>query len=150
MAQSYCNLLYHIVFSTKHRRTWLEAAVAPRIHEYLAGVIRGEGGVCLAVNTTEDHVHILARLRQDKAVSDAIRDLKANSSGWIHKTFDTLQVFAWQSGYGAFTVSESQVPKVRQYIRNQLEHHRTVSFKEEFVALLKAHGIEFEEAHLWD
>lgn len=149
MAQSYCNLLYHIVFSTKHRKTWLGAAIAPRVHDYLGGVIKGEGGVCLAVNTTEDHVHLLVRLRQDKAVSDVLRGLKASSSGWIHKTFAELPEFAWQSGYGAFTVSESQVGKVRQYIANQAEHHRTVSFKEEFIALLKAHGIEFEEKYLW-
>jgi REP element-mobilizing transposase RayT len=150
MAQSYCNLVYHVVFSTKRRTTWLGGAVAPRVRDYLGGAIRGEGGVCLAVNIAEDHVHLLVRLRQDKGVSDVVRGLKAGSSAWIHKTFDGLDEFAWQSGYGAFTVSESQVDKVRQYIANQPEHHRTVTFKEEFVALLKTHGIEFEEKYLWE
>ncbi len=150
MAHSYTQLLYHLVFATKERRPWLTDEVRPRVHAYLGGAIRDEGGLALLVNGVADHVHILARLRQDKAVAEVLRDIKANSSGWIHRTFAELRPFAWQGGYGAFTVSPSQVERVRLYIANQEEHHRKYSFQEEFVALLKAHGVEYDERYLWE
>src|SRR5205085_494493 len=119
MSHSYTNLLYHIVFSTKDRRPLLDAAIRPRLYEYLAGGIRGEGGTALIINGTSDHVHILPRCRQDKALADVVRAVKANSSGWLHETFPSLRRFAWQQGYGAFTVSQSQVERVKKYIANQ-------------------------------
>ena len=128
MSSSYCNLLYHIVFSTKRREPWLTAAIRPRIHQYLGGAIRDENGIALIVNGTADHVHILAKLRQDKAISKLIGELKANSSGWISRTFREIAGFEWQEGYGAFTVSESILSKVRRYIERQEEHHRTSFF----------------------
>jgi len=148
MPQSYCNLLYHIVFSTKERRGWLHDGLRERTHEYLGGAIRSEGGTALAVNGIPDHVHILASLRQDKALSDVIRRVKANSSGWIHRTFSDAAAFRWQGGYSAFTVSASQLEKTRRYIINQDAHHQTRSFEDEIVALLNAHGIEFDERYL--
>lgn len=150
MGHSYTNLLYHIVFSTKERQPWLDSTVSARLYDYLGGAIRSEGGTSLNVNGCADHIHILAKLRQDKAVSEVLRGIKANSSGWIHRTFQPLRAFAWQSGYGAFTVSQSQVDKVKRYIANQQKHHQRVSFKEEFIALLQAHGIEYDERYLWD
>lgn len=148
MAHSYTQLLYHMVFSTHERRPFLHADLRSRIFEYLAGAIRSEGGHALLVGGVEDHVHLLVRLRQDRALSDVVRDLKANSSKWIHQTFVTLADFAWQSGYGAFSVSRSQAPRVRRYIAQQEQHHRRLSFQEEFVQLLNRHGIEFDEAYL--
>jgi putative transposase len=148
MSSSYCNLLYHIVFSTKGREPWLTAVIRPRLHQYLGGAIRDEQGIALIVNGTADHVHILAKLRQDKAISKTIGEVKANSSGWIARTFKDAAGFAWQEGYGAFTVSESQVPKVRRYIEKQEEHHRTVSFLEEYKVILQAHGLPFDERYL--
>ena len=148
MPQSYCDLLYHIVFSTKSHRTWLKDDIDARLHEYIGGAIRSEGGIALIVNGTEDHIHLLAKIRQDKAVSEVVRAIKANSSKWIHKTFANCKDFAWQAGYGAFTVSVSQLQKVREYIQNQEEHHKKVSFREEFIALLKLHGVEFNERYL--
>jgi len=148
MSSSYCNLLYHIVFSTKDREPWMIPSIGPRIHEYIGGAIRGEGGIALIVNGTADHIHILAKLRQDKALSKLIGELKANSSGWVSRTFKQALGFAWQEGYGAFTVSESQVPKVRGYIERQEEHHRSVSFLEEFKVILRAHGLPFDERYL--
>ncbi len=145
MPASYCNLLYHIVFSTKGREPWLTALIRPRVHEYLGGALRDEGGVALIINGTADHVHILAKLRQDKAVSKLIGEVKANSSGWISRTFQEAGAFAWQEGYGAFTVSESQAVKVRRYIETQEEHHRKVSFLEEYRRLLEAHGLQLDE-----
>ena len=112
--------------------------------------MRSEGGVSLGINGCADHIHILARLRQDKAVSEVIRGIKANSSGWIHREFPKLRGFGWQKGYGAFSVSQSQVKKVQRYIASQQVHHQRVSFKEEFVALLIANEIEYDEKYLWD
>jgi REP element-mobilizing transposase RayT len=148
MSSSYCNLLYHIVFSTKEREAWMRATIRPRIHQYLGGAIRKENGIALIVNGTADHVHILAKLRQDTALAKLIGELKANSSGWISRTFQGAAGFAWQEGYGAFTVSESQVPKVRRYIDRQQAHHQTVSFLEELKVILKAHGLPFNERYL--
>jgi putative transposase len=148
MSSSYCNLLYHVVFSTKGREPWLAPTTRTRVHQYLGGAIRDENGVALIVNGTADHVHILAKLRQDKALSKLIGEIKANSSGWISRTFKELRGFAWQEGYGAFTVSESQVAKVRGYIERQEQHHRTVSFLEEFKVILRAHRLPFDERYL--
>ena len=150
MAKSYCNLLYHITFSTKDRRAWLKDEIRARVHQYLGGAIKHEGGVPLVINGAADHVHIFAKLRQDKALSDVMRSIKANSSGWVHRTFPGCDKFRWQSGYGAFTVSRSQAEKVRQYIAEQEEHHRKVSFSEELIALLKKHGVEYDERYMWD
>ena len=149
MAKSYCNLLYHIVFSTKARDPWLEADLRTRCFAYLGGAIRDEGGIALIVNGTYDHVHILAKLRQDKAVSDVVRDVKSNSSGWVHRTFRRTAL-RWQAGYGAFTVSQSQVDAVRGYVERQEDHHRKVGFESEFVALLEKHGVEYDERYIWD
>ena len=149
MPQSYCNLVYHLTFSTKDREPWIDDEVKERLHRYLGGAIREEGGVALAVGGIANHVHILARLRQDKKLSDTLRNVKSMSSTWIHKTFGHLSEFEWQPGYGAFTVSASQIEKTRQYILNQEEHHRTRSFEEEFIALLNSHKIEYDKRYLW-
>jgi REP element-mobilizing transposase RayT len=149
MAHSYTCLLYHLVFSTKGREPWLQAELRPRLWEYLSGAIRSEGGFCLLANGVSDHVHLLARLRQDRAVSDVLRSIRANSSGWIHECFPKLQSFHWQDGYGAFTVSRSRAQVVLRYIANQEVHHRRLTFQEEFLALLKAHEIEYDERYLW-
>ena len=149
MPHSYTSLFYHIVFSTKERCPFLNPNGRARAHDYLGGAIRSEDRTSLIVNGVADHVHILARLRQDKAISDVLRDIKANSSGWIHDHFPGQSKFAWQSGCAAFTVSKSQLGAVQRYIANQEVHHRKITFQEELVALLRAHEIEFDERHLW-
>ena len=149
MPHSYTSLFYHIVFSTKERYPFLNLDVRARVHDYLGGAIRSEEGTSFIVNGVADHVHILARLRQDKALADVLRDIKANSSGWIHDRFPELSKFAWQTGYAAFTVSKSQIEVVQRYIANQEAHHHKVTFQEELIALLKAHEIEFDERYLW-
>ena len=148
MSQSYCNLIYHLVFSTKSRQAWLDDEISARVHAYLGGGIRDEGGMALIINGTADHVHVLARLRQDKAVSDVLRNIKSSSSGWIHRTFPKAVQFNWQAGYGAFTVSPSQIEKTRRYILEQEQHHKRRSFQDEFIALLEAHGIEYDEMYI--
>jgi putative transposase len=149
MPQSYTCLLYHLMFSTKDREPWLQDELRPRLWEYLSGAIRSAGGFCHLANGVADHVHLLARLRQDRAVSEVLRSLKANSSGWIHDSFPKLRGFHWQDGYGAFTVSKSQMETVRHYIAGQEAHHRKLRFQEELLALLRSHEIEYDERYLW-
>jgi hypothetical protein len=120
-----------------------------QLYDYLGGTIRRLGGVSLGINGTADHVHLLAKLRPDRAVSDVLRDLKANASGWLHEVFPEMKDFSWQNGYGAFTVSFSQVEKVREYIARQEIHHHRHSFEDEFVALLRANEVDFDEHYLW-
>jgi REP element-mobilizing transposase RayT len=144
---SYTNLLYHIVYATKERAPLITKTLRPRLHEYLGGTVRGLGGIALEINGTNDHVHILAKLGPTISVSEFLSKLKSGSSGWARRK--TAGRFAWQARFGAFTVSESQVERVRRYIRNQEEHHRKQSFEEEFRALLRAHKIDFDEARLW-
>lgn len=109
--------------------------------------MRGLAGVPIEINGVSDHVHLLVKLRPTISVSDFLSKLKSNSSGWAKR--QTKGRFAWQERYGAFTVSESQVDNVRLYIRNQERHHQKMTFEEEFKALLKAHKLDFDEAHLW-
>lgn len=148
MSSSYTNLIYHIIFSTKDRQPLLRDDLQERLYEYIGGTIRGQGGIALAINGTNDHVHILAKLRSDKALSDLLRDLKANASGWLHDVFPEMQDFAWQRGYGAFTVSQSGVTRVQDYIARQKEHHQKKSFHTEFVEFLQANGVEYDERYL--
>ena len=149
MPKTYTNLLYHIVFSTRERRPLITKEKQPRLYEYVGGIIRGLGGISLAIGGIEDHLHLLAKLRPDKALSSVLRDLKANSSGWMHDVFPEVRDFSWQNGYGAFTVSASQVPHVEKYILNQESHHRKRSFRDEFVEMLKVNDIDFDERFLW-
>ena len=148
MSGSYTNLFYHIVFSTRERRPLITDLYEGRLYEYIGGTIRGLGGVALELNGTEDHVHLLAKLRPDRAVSTVLRELKANASGWMHDVFPEVRDFSWQRGYGAFTVSQSNVNEVRNYIRRQKERHERISFRDEFIGFLKANGIEYDERYL--
>lgn len=150
MPQSYTNLIYHIVFSTKLRQPIITDDVRPRLYDYIGGTIRKQGGIALAIGGMSDHVHILTKLKPDKAVSDVLRDLKANASGWMHDVFPELKDFSWQKGYGAFTVSASQIDAVKKYVLNQEKHHsKHGTFRDEFKKLLIANKIEFDEKYLF-
>jgi putative transposase len=120
-----------------------------RLYEYIGGIVRGLGGILLCINGVDDHVHLLLKLRPDKSISDVLRELKSNSSGWMHDIFPDAADFSWQNGYGAFTVSESQIDAVARYIARQKEHHQKESFEGEFVSMLEKNGIEFEMKYLW-
>ena len=148
MSQSFTNLLYHISFSTKDRRPLITLDYRPRLYDYIGGTIRGTDGISLGIDGVEDHVHVLAKLRPDRALSDVLRDLKANASGWMHDVFPRLSDFSWQRGYGAFTVSQSNLRQVQRYLANQKEHHQKVSFTDEFITFLKANEIEFDERYV--
>jgi REP element-mobilizing transposase RayT len=148
VAQSFTNLLYHVLFSTKDRAPLVTDEIELRLHEYLGGLVKARGGIPLAINGMPDHVHLLVKLRQDQALADFLRALKAISSGWVHDTFPSAGRFAWQNGYAAFTVSESRAAKVVVYIRNQKQHHKKMTVLEELKMLLTAHKIAFDEKYL--
>ena len=150
MPSSYTCLRYHLIWSTKHRQPLISEDIRDRLFQYIGGIIRDDGGKLLAAGGMPDHVHLLADIGKQQSVVDAVRDIKANSSGWIHKTFPQFQSFAWQTGYGAFTVSYSSVEAVKNYIANQAEHHRKRTFQEEFVEFLQRHGIEYDDRYLWE
>ena len=149
MSQSLAQVYLHIVFSTKDRRPLITDAYQSRLYDYIGGTVRKLGGISLELNGTEDHIHLLTKLRPDKSLSDVLRDLKANASGWMHDVFPELRDFSWQRGYGAFTVSQSNVEEVRHYISRQKEHHKRQDFKTEFQELLRRHGIEFDESEMF-
>ncbi len=146
---AYTNLAYHVVFSTKERRGLLAPDLAPRVHEYMGGIIREMGAAAICVNGTTDHVHLAVILRPTMAVSDLVRVVKTNSSKWLHEQAPSLGKWGWQESYGAFTVSQSGLGAVVKYIEAQQEHHRKMSFQEEFLELLKRHGIEYDERYIW-
>jgi hypothetical protein len=128
----------------------LEPDLKERLFPYMGGIFRELGAIPLLINGPADHVHVLAVLPARVAVSEILNKVKSNSSGWVHKTFPDRQIFAWQVGYAAFGVSPSQKPTVLDYISKQEEHHRKISFKEEFVSFLKKHEIEYDEKYLWE
>ena len=147
MSQSFTNLLYHLVFSTKDRRPIITLDYQPRLYDYIGGIIRELGGISLGINGIEDHLHVVTKLRPDKA-SDVLRVLKCNASGWMHDVFPALEDFSWQRGYAAFTVSQSNVDDVRRYIAQQKEHHMKVSFRDEFISFLNANQIGYDERYV--
>jgi putative transposase len=149
MSGSFTNLNFHFVFSTKERRRILPAALRTALFPYFAGILTNLQGHLIEAGGVEDHVHLLARMHQVTSVADCLRTLKANSSRWIRETHDPGWL-GWQDGYGAFTVSKSAVADVRNYIRNQEQHHAQTSFQDEFRALLTRHEIEFDEKYIWD
>ena len=151
MPQSLSNLLVHIVFSTKLRRPFLQNKDdRKRLHRYLHGVSNKQKCPSLKIGGVEDHVHILCRLSRQTTISDLVGQLKRHSSKWMKTVHPRYASFYWQGGYGAFSVSPSQVNRVRNYIARQEEHHRKWTYKEEYRALLKQHHISFEEAYVWD
>ena len=150
MPQSLSKVVIHIIFSTKNREPWLDSAIRPRMHSYLATICRDLGGEALRVGGVGDHVHIVTTLPRTLSQAHMIERIKKVSSKWI-KTLDArYRDFFWQRGYGAFSVSPSQLDVVLQYVDAQQEHHRTRSFQEEYRELLRRHGFDFDERYVWD
>jgi putative transposase len=150
MPTAYTQNFYHTVFSTKQRKEFIGPKIEKRLYKFLGGILRDLRCKLVAVNGMPDHVHLLIQYRADLSHSDMLRHIKARSSKWIHETFPDLAEFAWQEGYGGFTVSTSQAPKVKSYIDRQKEHHKRRGYKAEFMELLRKHGIEFKEAELFE
>ncbi len=147
---TFTSLTYHAVFGTKHRRSQITVKIRDELYSYIGGIIRSEKGYLLEIGGIADHIHILAGFSPAVAVAEMLRHIKAGSSKWLNERNDLTERFKWQTGYGAFTVSQSQVPVVRRYIQGQEEHHRVRSFEDEYRELLERHGIEFEERYLFD
>lgn len=150
MPQSFACVHLHVVFSTKQRQRLVTDELQPRLYEYIGGTLRKNGSTLIAAGGMPDHVHLLISLGKKSSISETIRFIKSSSSKWVHDTFPTLQQFAWQSGYGAFAVSYSQLATVRKYVANQHEHHRQLTFQDELKALLQRHHVEYDERYLWD
>jgi len=144
MPHSYTNLLTHVVFATKDRRPLIDAALEARLFPYFGGIVRQLGGKLYVVNGVEDHVHLLVELHPSVAVAEAVGKIKGSSTHWIHESFSDRSEFAWQRGYGGFSVSKSNVSMVARYIERQKTHHKKQSFQDEFMELLRRHGISID------
>ncbi len=150
MPHTFANLLTHVIFSTKERQPLITPGIKPDLLAYMGGIVRELGGKSIAANAMPDHVHILLCLPASLAVAEALRVLKTNSSRWLHRTRRRHRGFAWQAGYGAFSVSYSNAAAVVRYIREQEQHHRRASFQEEFIAFLEKNGIEYDARYIWE
>jgi len=148
MGDTFTNLVFHVVFSTKERVPLISGEFQERLYDYIGGVVRGQGGALLEAGGMPDHIHLLARFKADRSVAAMVRFIKCNSTGWWKLEQRPPKSFSWQVGYAAFSVSESQVPVVRGYIRNQEAHHAKAPFRDELIALLGKNGISFEEKYL--
>ena len=143
-------LLYHIVFSTKQRKRLLHDGMRENVFAYMAGTCKKLEGFALEIDGFYDHAHLLVRIPAKIAVADFVGKLKANTSKHINEESGSLKTFAWQDGYGAFTVSPSRKDTVANYIRNQMEHHQRDSFENEYLQLLKKHEVKFDERYVFD
>ncbi len=150
MPQSLSKVILQIVFSTKNREPWLEPDVRPRMHAYLATVCRDLGAELVRVGGGADHVHIVTTLPRTVSQAEFIEQMKKTSSKWIKALDARYRGFFWQRGYGAFSVSLSQLDTVLDYVKAQQQHHRTRTFQEEYRELLRKHGIDFDERYVWD
>jgi putative transposase len=148
MPSTHLSLHYHVVFSTKDRHSWIESGWREDLHRYLGGCVKTLEGVPIEIGGVSDHVHMLLGLRAAHCLADVMREIKTASSRWIHEELRVSR-FGWQEGYGAFTVSRSNVQAVRQYIATQEEHHKKRRFQDEYLELLQKHEIEFGERFLW-
>ncbi len=149
MSQSLAKNTIHLVFSTKNRQPWLKEALRPRLFAYLAGIFHEWESPAIVVGGHDDHVHALFVLNKNHALTKIIEEVKKGSSKWIKTLGGELVEFSWQNGYGAFSVSESNVADVKTYIERQAEHHRRMSFQDELRQLLARHGIAVDEHYLW-
>jgi REP element-mobilizing transposase RayT len=149
MPQSFASLHAHIVFSTKHRQPQITPDLQPRLFEYIGGILRNHSGSLIAAGGIPNHVHLLASLGRSLSVAESVRLIKSNSSVWLHGELKMLD-FQWQTGYGAFAVSYSNLDVVKTYLANQEEHHQRQSFQEEFLELLRRHHLEWDEKYIWD
>lgn len=150
MAQSLAKIYLHIIFSTKNRETLIKPEIEKDLHGYMAGILKNLGCTAIIIGGTTDHVHILNTFSRVITISKMLEVLKKESSKWIKKKGLDYDNFYWQNGYGAFSVSQSKVKNVKKYIENQKSHHRTVSFKEEFIRFLKEYNVEYDERYVWD
>jgi REP element-mobilizing transposase RayT len=150
MAQSLAKVVIHVIFSTKNRQAIIPVDLQGRLSAYLAGGLKQLACPAIIVNCQPDHAHVLCQLGKTISIAGLVEEIKKSSSKWIKGEGLGLEDFHWQNGYGAFSVSESNVPQVRTYIAEQAEHHKTRTFEHEFRAFLERHGVAFDERYVWD
>ena len=150
MPQSLAQVYVHIIFSTKERYPFIEENVDQELFAYMGDTIKRIGGFPFLINGTSDHVHLFSSLPRTVTLSKYVEDIKRNSSRWIKTKGGMYQKFAWQSGYGAFSVSSTRKDSVMGYIAGQKDHHRNITFKEEFLVFLEKYGVKYDEKYLWD
>jgi len=152
MSQSIAKVVIHIVFSTKNRKPWLQSSnLRDELFAYMATILRNNvDSPAILIGGAEDHIHALCLLSRKFAIMKVIQEAKTETSKWIKKQSNETSDFSWQAGYGAFSVSESNIPQVKEYIQNQKEHHRRMTYQDEFRELCKRHGIELDERYAWD
>jgi REP element-mobilizing transposase RayT len=148
MSSTYSALYYHFIWGTKNQEPMIDRAWRERLHAFLGGCTKNAEAVPIAIGGVSDHVHMLVSLLPTHKLSEFARDVKRKSSEWIHTEIGSGG-FQWQDGYGVFTVSKSAMDDVRAYIAGQEEHHRTRTFREEYIAFLKKHGVEYDERYVW-
>jgi putative transposase len=148
MGNSYISCYVHYVFSTKNQKKWLKSDIREKLFPYIGGICRENNFKLIKAGGVDDHLHLLVSLPSTITIAKAIQYLKGGSSRWIHETFGNMKDFAWQEGYGAFTIGVSQTDRTIKYITNQEDHHRKKTFREELIDFLNYHGIEFEEKYL--
>jgi REP element-mobilizing transposase RayT len=150
MSQSLVKNLLHLVYGTKHRRPWIDRAHRDALFAYQAGIFEKWESPAIVVGGVADHVHALFSLSKNHALKKIVEEVKKGSSKWMKAEGPKCPEFAWQAGYAAFSVSQSNADKVRRYIENQEAHHRKITFQDELRELFKRHGIEFDEQYVWD
>lgn len=150
MANTYSQLYVHIVFAVKGRQNLISKSWKDEVYKYITGIITNKEQKLIAINGMPDHVHILMGMKPDKSLSDLVRDIKASSSKFINDKRWINGKFKWQTGFGAFSYSHSQLSNVIKYIENQEEHHKTKTFKEEYIEFLKLFNIDFKNEYVFD
>ncbi len=150
MAQSLSKLLVHLIFSTKNREPLIKDEIRDELHRYIATILIELGSPAILINSVEDHIHILFSLSKNYSISKVVEEIKKGSSKWLKGKAPSYAGFYWQSGYGAFSVSQSGVPDVQKYIAGQPEHHRRKTFQEELREFLKRYEVEYDERYVWD
>ena len=148
MPQSLTNILVHLIFSTKHREPWICDEVRPHLNAYVVGTLANHQSPSVATNSVNDHMHILFALSKTYSVSKIVEEVKTGSSRWMKE--QGIRGFHWQNGYGAFSIGQSQVAAVKKYIARQEQHHRRVSFQEEFRQFLERYQVPYDERYVWD
>ncbi len=150
MGQSLSNILVHVVFSTKERRPWIHPKTQNYLYGFMSGICNELESPCYIINGMEDHVHLLLLQSRKIALADLVGKIKSNSSRWMKANGVDTKAFTWQSGFGAFSIGQSMFEQTYRYIANQKQHHQNQSFQDEFVRLLKAYKVFYNETYLWD
>jgi len=148
VAQSLANILVHLIFSTKHREPCIHDEICPHLNAYVVGILANHQSPSVATNSVKDHMHILFALSKNCSVAKIVEEVKTDSSRWMKS--QGVRSFRWQNGYGAFSIGQSQVTVVKKYIARQEEHHRRLSFQEEFRRFLERYQVKYNERYVWD